>query len=307
MTYLRELFPDATENLLALLQSARDDAGLLQSDCQTIRDWLDITGYKQESLIVALLLMILAQDEGSLCIEISRQSFAQRLRDVAAEDKIPYWADLLSTDMAEQDFSMLIGTAPNDNRPIIRHVGGGRKYLYFQKFLRHEQDFAEAFRAKLQGSQNIVANLDKIMRAVVDDEPPRQGGKPLVLDADQRLAVERALSRSLVLISGGPGTGKTSIVLALVRCLVRAGLTQHQIALAAPTGRAAQRLADAIRVGLGTLCTETNSPDAQLQGMRPPRCISCLNTTPAAISFAGTSRIRWQKKWSSWTKCQWSA
>jgi exodeoxyribonuclease V alpha subunit len=285
MVYLAELFPDASKDLLAILQSARENAGLLQSDCQTIRDWLDITGYQQESLIVLLLLMILAQDEGSLCIKISRESFTQRLNDLATPDKIPLWADLLAADLAKQDFSKLIGTTQNDNRPVIRHVAGDREYLYFQKFLRHEQEFAEAFRAKLQGPQCVIANLDKTMRAVVDENPPRQGGKALVLDADQRRAVELALSRSMVLISGGPGTGKTSIVLVLVRCLVRAGLTQHQIALAAPTGRAAQRLADAIRLGLASLRHEDNSPDAQLQGMRASTLHQLLEYYPSSNQF----------------------
>jgi exodeoxyribonuclease V alpha subunit len=283
--FLRQLFPATSSELLALLQSARQDAGLLQSDCQTIRDWLDISGYKQESLIVALVLMILAQDEGSLCIDISRESLAQRLRDVATEDKIPYWAGLLVADLAKQDFSKLIGTAHQGDRPVIRHGAGDREYLYFQKYLRHEQEFAEAFRAKLLGPQHVIANLAKIMRAVVDENPPRQGGKPLVLDADQRRAVELALSRNLVLISGGPGTGKTSIVLALVRCLTRAGLTQHQIALAAPTGRAAQRLADAIRLGLGTLRPEDNSPEAQLQGMRASTLHQLLEYNPGGNQF----------------------
>lgn len=61
----------------------------------------------------------------------------------------------------------------------------------------------------------------------------------------QRAAVERALAGSLVLISGGPGTGKTHTVAALVRTLgLRAGVgaVSPRVALAAPTGKAAARL-----------------------------------------------------------------
>ena len=56
-----------------------------------------------------------------------------------------------------------------------------------------------------------------------------------------------------MIISGGPGTGKTSIVLNVLRALVRAGLSPERIALAAPTGRAAQRLGDSLRSGLASL------------------------------------------------------
>jgi len=59
------------------------------------------------------------------------------------------------------------------------------------------------------------------------------------LSIKQREAVETALSSSLSVITGGPGTGKTT----LVRCLVTSLNSQHsRFALCAPTGRAAQRL-----------------------------------------------------------------
>ncbi len=62
------------------------------------------------------------------------------------------------------------------------------------------------------------------------------------LGSDQRGAVEVALSRKVLLVTGGPGTGKTTLIDAIVRC----GLAvSARIALAAPTGRAAKRLSEA--------------------------------------------------------------
>ncbi|MCA8922062.1 MAG: exodeoxyribonuclease V subunit alpha, partial [Planctomycetes bacterium] len=66
-------------------------------------------------------------------------------------------------------------------------------------------------------------------------------------------ALERALERSLALISGGPGTGKTSIVVTILRVLVRLGLAPADLALAAPTGKAAQRLQASLQAGLQAL------------------------------------------------------
>lgn len=59
---------------------------------------------------------------------------------------------------------------------------------------------------------------------------------------EQRDAVERALMSSLLVVTGGPGTGKTTLIRAVVACAERLDLT---IALAAPTGRAAKRMAQA--------------------------------------------------------------
>ncbi|HRO68301.1 MAG TPA: AAA family ATPase, partial [Pseudobdellovibrionaceae bacterium] len=66
----------------------------------------------------------------------------------------------------------------------------------------------------------------------------------------QKTAIETALSSSLTVITGGPGTGKTTLIRSLVTILQ----TQFaQFALCSPTGRAAQRLEDATGVPAQTL------------------------------------------------------
>lgn len=58
----------------------------------------------------------------------------------------------------------------------------------------------------------------------------------------QRAAVRAAIERKVVVITGGPGTGKTTIIRAIVRVLER---RRMRLALAAPTGRAARRMSEA--------------------------------------------------------------
>ncbi|MGE0549512.1 MAG: ATP-dependent RecD-like DNA helicase [Kofleriaceae bacterium] len=64
----------------------------------------------------------------------------------------------------------------------------------------------------------------------------------VTLANQQRRAVEAALTDKCVVITGGPGVGKTTIVKAIAHL---AKLTHRRVALAAPTGRAAKRLAEA--------------------------------------------------------------
>jgi exodeoxyribonuclease V alpha subunit len=62
------------------------------------------------------------------------------------------------------------------------------------------------------------------------------------LQGQQRTALETALSQGVVVVTGGPGTGKTTLVRGLLAALAP---ERPRVALAAPTGRAARRLAEA--------------------------------------------------------------
>ena len=71
-------------------------------------------------------------------------------------------------------------------------------------------------------------------------------------------AIDAAVTNALTIISGGPGTGKTTTVLhILARLLQQPGNKCLRVALAAPTGKAAARLEETVRTGLETLgCPE---------------------------------------------------
>src|SRR6185295_6198470 len=70
------------------------------------------------------------------------------------------------------------------------------------------------------------------------------------LASQQREAIRRGLSSRVLVITGGPGTGKTTLVRGLVRVLTKKG---RRVALAAPTGRAAKRLSEATGMEASTL------------------------------------------------------
>lgn len=80
------------------------------------------------------------------------------------------------------------------------------------------------------------------------------------LNAEQQLAITTALTYGFCMITGGPGTGKTYTVAKLVRILVdKMGITERQIALVAPTGKAAQRMQESLQ----------NSIQAELSAASP--------------------------------------
>jgi exodeoxyribonuclease V alpha subunit len=77
-----------------------------------------------------------------------------------------------------------------------------------------------------------------------------EGRSRLEISGAQRRAVELALAQKVLVITGGPGTGKTTLVQAIVEIFRR---KRMRVLLAAPTGRAAKRLAEVTRAEARTI------------------------------------------------------
>jgi len=137
-----------------------------------------------------------------------------------------------------------IAGRPGEARPLI--VDGD--WLYAQRMLDHEQDLA----ARVQ-AMTARADLETIPVA----EEVYLAPNPL--NPLQRAAVEMALRGALTLVTGGPGTGKTTIVVAMLRALLRQGVARQDIALAAPTGKAARRMGQSIQKALEGLAVRTEA------------------------------------------------
>ena len=67
----------------------------------------------------------------------------------------------------------------------------------------------------------------------------------------------------MLVVSGGPGTGKTSLLVNMLRAMVKTGTDPSRIVLAAPTGRAAQRMTESLVASLATIV----DPDENDRGL----------------------------------------
>lgn len=141
---------------------------------------------------------------------------------------------------------------PDDYTPLVRDGD----HVYLQRMRRLEARLADSLAARARGAVTDAVAAEAAL-ADVWARPTVVDGAPMVLSEEQRHAVTRVLTRPLTVISGGPGTGKTFIVVAILRALVRAGVGTDQIALAAPTGKAANRMAEALRRGLEAVAEPT--------------------------------------------------
>ena len=116
-----------------------------------------------------------------------------------------------------------------------------------------ERRIVRAVTARMTSAPAFEDNAVGVALADVQSRPTLRGGEPSPLSDEQASAVARAARQRLTLISGGPGTGKTSIVVALVRIAARLGIPAARILVAAPTGKAANRATEALRLGFDQL------------------------------------------------------
>ena len=107
-----------------------------------------------------------------------------------------------------------------------------------------------------------IATTRPLDPALLADLAARPGSRPL--SAEQLRAVELALSGTLTVVTGGPGTGKTLVAAAIVRGFARLGVPPIQIALAAQTGKAANRLTEVITEQLQAVALPTDADRALL-------------------------------------------
>lgn len=131
--------------------------------------------------------------------------------------------------------------APGEFKPLIVD-GSGR--LYLQRYWAYEAQLAASIRQRLT---RMPCKEDALQRGLDRYFPDAS-------EADgQRCAAESAVRNQLTVITGGPGTGKTSTVAVILALLVDQFAQIEQVprvALAAPTGKAAMRMRESLGAAL---------------------------------------------------------
>lgn len=140
--------------------------------------------------------------------------------------------------------------AVGDGQHATPLVFDGEARLYLTRYWQYQTQIATALRARALDrpaspidQERLCNGLDRLFQATETQQP----------DPFQRLAAAVATLRQLAVISGGPGTGKTTTVVRVLALLIEQafviGDEPPRILLLAPTGKAAARLAESIAAG----------------------------------------------------------
>ncbi|MCW5953113.1 MAG: exodeoxyribonuclease V subunit alpha, partial [Propionibacteriaceae bacterium] len=203
---------------------------------------------------LALALAVRALRAGLVCLdltEVARQTFTADEEAVSVPPEL--WPPLESWRAAIEASPLVsVGAAPAGERPL-RLVG---ELLYLERYWADETTVAEELRTRWQrpvesvDSEALQAARAELFATGPDSEP----------DPDQELAAVIGALSPVVVIAGGPGTGKTTTLARLLGMVLRSTGTAPVIGLAAPTGKAAVRMDEALADALATMPPDLAGP-----------------------------------------------
>lgn len=169
----------------------------------------------------------------------------ERLRDLVRDlsRALVEGHSCLSLTSEDEELLLPLSLVGNGEAPTPLVLCRGRLYLH--RYYHYERRLAERI-------SSLAATKFKEV-----DEPRGGLGNvlPLSKDSGQQRAVALARESALTIICGGPGTGKTTTVVAILAGLLQgeSGARLPSVALAAPTGKAAMRLGEAVAKSLAHL------------------------------------------------------
>ena len=204
-------------------------AGLTSTD-RHFADMLSRKSQIQDSDLV-LLFARLSQSLGNQnsCLRITDSDLVKRLQEQDCvtswspdgQDALPNYADIRTPLVL---INPGVGTTSSDH-----------SLLYTNRFFQYESRISENLRRRNRSVENSARQYAALVPYFTDEDDPKQ-----------QIAAIQAVTRQLTIITGGPGTGKTSTVVKILAGLLNGDPTLR-IKLAAPTGKAAMRLSESIQ------------------------------------------------------------
>ena len=234
-------------------------AGLLRDmDVQFVaslaRTFIGKTNPHPTDVIQTLLALVVGTTAGGhVCLDLNRTDWRQlgRTRQLNELDDVTDKMGLLASLPTPQEArnmlagcSCLIGDGPGP-QPFV--LDRGR--LYLRRFWNYENLVARKLRQMAAAEVRPIS--PEIESAIASLVLRKKGpdGENLKLSNGQKEAVHKGLFRQLTIITGGPGTGKTTVAALLLQMLAKQTETGKvlRVRMAAPTGKAATRLDESVR------------------------------------------------------------
>ena len=243
-------------------------AGILDiSDVQVAQRLCALGKETDQRVALAVALAVRALRAGSVCVDMST------IAEVTASGDVPWPAS--AEWLAAVRASTLLGA--------VLHLHDDR-LLYLDRYWREEE----------QVCRDLLGLLAPVVSTPTAEVPAFERLFPSGFE-EQREAAEIALSQGVTVLTGGPGTGKTTTVARLLALIAEqaelAGRSRPRIALAAPTGKAAARLQEAVADEVATLDAGDRSRLGELHAVTLHRLLGSKPGTSTRFRHDRANRL----------------
>ncbi|SMP41720.1 AAA family ATPase [Fibrobacter sp. UWB10] len=213
-------------------------------------------------LIDLLALLLCRQGRGDTRIPLDLDRLESRLLNTLENFAVPsnsaYMESLQSAvaKMNGGDYESVVGGGDSEESFFKKPFTLKDNYLYPSKYfyskLVVEKRVRELFVAHSFDKSDVAKCIERVATFTKDS-----AGNPVRLEEAQAEAILRGVYENLI-ITGGPGTGKTTVIFFLLRELycVHPELLEHPLYLAAPSGKAADRMKESIVSSMNLVCSE---------------------------------------------------
>jgi len=190
---------------------------------------------------LAVILTVQFRLAGHVCLSINKT--VRELGNMLELDS--HLMGILPDRMLQLTESLIIGK-PEQETPFV--LDGDK--LYQHRYFKMERSLKEWINQKSDLQSSVLSDKKiEILNELFEDEPKDENDEPNW----QKVAVLLSAIKPFLIISGGPGTGKTTTVARLLVLHQRSSGKPLKVALAAPTGKAAGRMGEALKAGMKRL------------------------------------------------------
>ncbi|MCJ8345107.1 AAA family ATPase, partial [bacterium] len=200
-----------------------------------------------DSLIFFLIYLFQALQDGSVCLVLSNDQANHNLEQ--KQKWVQPFLDHLP------DYAEVISKGYSRSHPIIyEDLHKNTKRFFFHRYFLDRNKTRDLLIELSQKNHHTSIDPSSIISHLYQEDFAlriEKKGVLLAQDSWQLQAIEKSLLSDFLIISGGPGTGKTSLMVNILRALTTQNLLDIQ--LIAPTGRASQRMTEALRYNISTI------------------------------------------------------